>query len=484
MSRLFNLSFRYKVPLWGSSLIVMSALAISTALMVQAYDDLRNDLLSSSASLARTLAKNLFPIVLNDEVWRAYEIIRAPLYGKPADDLIQPEMIMVLDQQQRVFAATQPNSAPLLTDVRKLGAEYVQLAERIASTPGPEAVEVAFSGAHRIYVAVPISDDGERVGTVVVTHSKDKFLPRFRSKALRAGLATLLVLALLLPINWYWGQRMTIPIVQLARSIGKVARGDSQAPQVVAYSYSDELGQLIEAYAVMVQSLQHKDQMEQAMIRSERLAAVGRLSAGIAHEINNPLGGMLVALDNFKRHGGHDERTLKTMAMIERGLAQIRETVSAILVEAKVKSRDFSPQDIEDFDTLLAGEASKRAVSLRIDSDLAGPVTLPATLVRQILMNLLLNALHASEPSGTVHCGIRHDGDGKLVIDIRNGGCAIPDEVMNHLFEPFASGTENGAGLGLWVTYQIVSQLRGRITVESREGLTRFFIMLPTGEQS
>ena len=484
MSLLFNLSFRYKVPLWGSGLIVMSALAVSMALMVQAYDDLRNDLLTSSASLARTLAKNLFPIVLNDEVWRAYEIIRAPLHGQSADDLIQPEMILALDQQQKVFVSTQPNSVPLLTDVRKLGAEYAQLAQRIASTPGPDAVAVEISGAHRIYVAVPISDDGERVGTVVVVHSKDKFLPRFRSKALRAGLATLLVLALLLPINWYWGQRMAIPIVQLARSIGKVARGDSLAPQAVTYSYSDELGQLIEAYAAMVQSLQDKDRLEQAMVRSERLAAIGRLSAGIAHEINNPLGGMLVALDNFKRHGGHDERTLKTMAMIERGLAQIRETVGAILVEVKVKSRDFGPQDVEDFNTLLAGEASKRTVNLRIDSDLAGSVALPATLVRQILMNLLLNALHASERSGTVHCNIHHDGGGKLAIDIRNTGGSIPDAVMNHLFEPFASGRENGAGLGLWVTYQIVSQLRGQITVENREGLTRFFVTLPTGEPS
>lgn len=484
MSHLFNLSLRYKVPLWGSGLIVMSAFAVSTALMVQAYDDLRGDLLTSSASLARTLARNLVPLILNDEVWRAYEIIRAPLQGKPADDRIQPEMILALDQQQKVFVATQPNFAPMLTDVRKLGAEFAQLAERIANTPGPETVAVEISGAHRIYVAVPISDDGQRFGSLVVVHSKDKFLPRFRGKALRAGLATLLVLVLLLPINWYWGQRMAIPIVQLARSIGKVARGDNLAPQAVNYSYSDELGQLNEAFAAMMQSLQDKDRLEQAMIHSERLAAMGRLSAGIAHEINNPLGGMLVALDNFKRHGGHDERTLKTMAMIERGLAQIRETVSAILVEVKVQSRDFGPQDVEDFNTLLTGEASKRAVNLCIDSDLTGPVSLPATLVRQILMNLLLNALHASELYGTVHCNIHHDGSGKLAIDISNTGESVPDEVMNHLFEPFASGRENGAGLGLWVTYQIVSQLRGQITVENREGLTQFFVTLPTGELS
>ena len=123
-------------------------------------------------------------------------------------------------------------------------------------------------------------------------------------------------------------------------------------------------------------------------------------------------------------------------------------------------------------------------MNLHIDSDLAGPVSLPATLVRQILMNLLLNALHASELSGTVHCNIHHDGDGKLAIDISNTGGSIPDEVMNHLFEPFTSGQESGAGLGLWVTYQIVSQLRGQITVENREGLTRFVVTLPTGEPS
>lgn len=484
MKHLFNLSLRYKLPLFGGGLIIVATFAVSATLMVQIYDDLRNDLLNTSVSLGRTLAINIFPLMLNDDVWRTFELLRAPLFSQSVGNLVRPEMIFVLDPQQQVFASTQPNTAPTLVKLDQLGEDYARLSELIAASPAPEAATVTLAGHHRLYVAVPIADDGVRPGTLIIVHSKDVFLPRFFSIAWRAALMGLLVLGILFPLSWYWGRRMANPLVQLAHSIEGVALGGGRTPLTLSYSYGDELGQLIEAYAVMVQSLRDKDRLEQAMIRSERLAAIGRLSSGIAHEINNPLGGMFVALDNFKRHGGHDERTLKTMAMIERGLAQIRETVSAILIEVKVKSRAFDPQDIKDFDTLLAGEVSKRAVSLHIGSDLDGSVSLPATMVRQILMNLLLNALQASEPSGTVHCRIQHIGGEKLVINIENTGCAIPDKVMDHLFEPFASGKENGAGLGLWVTYQIVSQLRGQISVESREGLTRFVVTLPTGEPS
>jgi signal transduction histidine kinase len=482
MSGMFNLSFRYKVPLWGSGLIVMAALAVSVALMFQAYDDLRNDLQTSSVSLARTLAKTLFPIMLNDDVWRAYEIIRAPLHGEPGEDLSQPEMILAIDRHQKIFVSSQPDTAPMLSDMRQLSDEYTQLADQISATSTPEAAALEFSGFHKIYVVVPISDEGERVGSLVIVHSKDRLLPRFLSIAWRGALIGFLVLAVLLPINWYWGQRMAVPLVQLARSIADVAKGMPADFPPSAYPYRDELGQLFEAYGVMVKSLQEKYLLEQEMIRSERLAAIGRLSAGLAHEINNPLGGMLVALDNFKLRGGHDERTLKTMAMFERGLRQIRDTVSAVLVEAKVQSRNFGPLDVDDLRVLLMGEAHKRAVTIHIDSNLVSPLPLPANLIRQILMNLLLNALQAAEASSTIRCTIRQTNE-RLNIDTENTGHPIPEEVMSHLFEPFSSGRENGSGLGLWIIYQIVSQLGGQISAESQEEQTRFSVSLPIGEE-
>jgi signal transduction histidine kinase len=480
MKSLLNLSFRYKIPLWGSLLIITATLAVSAALMAQAYDDLRNDLESSSASLGRTLARTLFSAMIQEEVWQAFEIIRAPLYEDPTDNLIQPEMILALDRDEQVFVSSHPKSVPMLTDVRRLDDDFVHLAQLIAASPDPDAGIVTLSGARRIYVAVPVAEEGARLGTLVIIYSKDVFLPRFRAIAVRGALIGLLVLAILLPINWYWGQHTAVPLVQLAHKIGDVAHGIPREPPSGTYPYQDELGQLFEAYGLMVKALQEKVVLEQEMIRSERLAAIGRLSASIGHEINNPLGGMFVALNNFRRLAGNDERTLKTVAMMERGLSQIRDTVSAMLVEAKVKSRDFAPHDVEDVRTLLSGEAHRRSVDIRVDNEIAAPIALPATLMRQVLMNLLLNAIQASDPSGTVRCTLRRV-NGSLTVETENAGRPIPPEMMTHLFEPFVSGNEAGHGLGLWVTYQIVSQLGGHISAESRDGLTRFSVSLPTG---
>lgn len=483
MNFLFNLSFRYKIPLWGSLLIVMATLAVSATLIAQAYDDLEKDLLGSSAGLGRTLAKTLFSAMLQEEVWQAFEIIRAPLHGEAGNNPIRPEMILALDRQQQVFASSHPKSVPMLAELRSLGEDQRRLAERIAAHPEPEAPIIDLSGAQRIYVAIPIAEEGARLGTLVIVHSKDVFLMRFGNVAWRSAGIGLLVLAVLLPINWYWGQRTSVPLLVLARSAGDVAHGTLREPPQGTYAFQDELGQLFENFGVMVRSLREKAELEQEMIRSERLAAIGRLSAGLAHEINNPLGGMLVALDNFKHRAGNDERTLKTVAMIERGLAQIRDTVSAMMVEAKVKSRDFVPHDIEDIQLLLSGEAHKRSVVLRIEHNIEQPVTLPATLVRQVLMTLLLNGLQASGTAGEVVCRMRLE-EGRFTIDTENGGQGIPPEVLSHLFEPFASGNEAGHGLGLWVTYQIVSQLGGQIDAESASGITRFHVVLPVGGEA
>ena len=482
MNRLFNVSFRYKLPIWGSILIVTTAIAVSIALMVQIYDDLEKDLLDTSASLGLTLAKPLFPIMLHEEIWRAYEFVSAPLHGNPAANPAQPELILVLDRRHRIFASTDPGNFDFQTEIGQYGHEYVQLVERLGTSLDPDAPIVHFQGAHHIYVATPVAEEGARLGTLVSVHSKDRFLPRFVKVATRGGLIGMLVLAVLLPINWYWGHRTALPLTQLASRIDDVARGvQPSEPPSGTYVYRDELGQLFDSYGLMVKSLREKILLEQKVIQSERLAAVGRLSAGLAHEINNPLGGMLVALNNFKRRGGHDERTLKTISMIERGLNHIGDTVSAMLVEAKVRSRDFAPQDIQDMRRLLAAEAYKRTVSIRFESDVVAPVPLPATLVRQILLNLLLNAIQAAEPDSTVQCVITC-ADGRLRLSVENAGPPIAPEIMNRLFEPFASGNDTGHGLGLWITYQIVSQINGHISAASEGGLTRFDVAIPTGE--
>lgn len=483
MKSVFNLSFRFKLPLWGSLLIVATALAVSGALMFRAYDDLREDLLISSKSLGRTLAKSLFRPLLHDDVWRAFELIRAPTEGEAEENPVQPDAIIVLDRAYRVLVSSRPIEMPMLSDFRRFGAEQAALADAIDALQGREAHTIDLPDAGHLYVVVPIADEAALLGALVISHSKSAFVPRFWRTAQSGALIGLLVLAVLLPANWYWGRRMAEPLVRLTDHIDGLGHGVPDDLDPGLYAYRDELGRLFQAYRRMVQELREKAMLERRMVQSERLAAVGRLAAGMAHEINNPLGGMLTAIDTLKCHAEVDPRTLKTISLLERGLVQVKETVGALLVEARLKSRDLAYQDLEDVHTLVAPAANKKRLKVAWRNDLPDSLPLPATLVRQIFINLLLNAIQAANEDGEVGCLVEHV-PGELAITVTNDGRLLSPEQMEHLFEPFSPLSESGHGLGLWVTWQIVHQLGGRIAAQTKESLMVFEVRIPLGTMS
>ncbi len=480
MKTFFDLSFRYKIPLWGSLLIVTTALAVSASLMLLDYDDLKQDLLISSSNLGRTLAKTLFSPLQQDDVWRVSEIVNAPLKRASGDNALQPEAILVVDKTMQVVVSTSPRAIPMLVGLRQLSSEYAALAAKIEEIHGDDSLIIDLPDSSRLYVVTPIADEGSFLGTLIIEYSRDMLLPRFYSAAWRGGLMGLLVLAVLLPINWYWGSRMSRPLVLLANRMGAIDSRGAAALQPEMYAYQDELGQLFDAYRRMIVEQERKEALERQMVQSERLAAVGRLAAGMAHEINNPLGGMLTAIDTLKSFGETDPRTAKTIALIERGLTQIGDTVGGLLVEARMKSRYLEPQDIEDVRSLVVPLARKKTLRVDWSASLAQPLPLQASLVRQILINLLLNAIHAADSRGRVACSVEFDA-GILRMTVENDGKLLTEEQMTHLFEPFSPLSEDGHGLGLWMTYQIVQQLGGAISVDLHDGHMRFSVTLPSG---
>jgi signal transduction histidine kinase len=480
---LFNLSFRAKIPLWGSLLILVSAGLVGLSLMFRAYDDLHQDLLFSADSLGRTLANTVFPAMLHDDVWRAFEIINAPFHGATPENPVQASALILLDKQDRVYVSTQPETYPTLADFRQFGPRYAELADKLKGVKGETTQSFEIEGADQIFVAAPIADGEKRLGTLLILYSKEVSVPRFRAIALRAGGIALLVLLVLLPINWYWGRRMAVPLVLLSSRMGEIRSGIPDALDPDAYAYQDELGRLFAAFAVMVDELRESERMKDVMMQSRQLAAVGRLAAGIAHEINNPLCGMLTAVDTIKHLPDIDPRTLKTVGILERCLLQIRDTVRALLVEARATSHFLAPNDIDDVRILLQPEASKKRLHLEWRNQLSGEIALPATYVRQILINLLLNAIQATDEGGHVACDIE-PRPGELFISIVNDSKPLTDEQMGYLFEPFATTKTTGHGLGLWVTYQTVQQLGGRISAENETGAVRFTVRLPMEQLS
>ena len=188
-----------------------------------------------------------------------------------------------------------------------------------------------------------------------------------------------------------------------------------------------------------------------------------------------------MAIDTLKSHTVIDSRTAKTIALIERGLGQIKETVGALLVEAKTKSRNLTTSDIEDVLVLILPQAHGKRLKIDWHNQIAGAVALPATLVRQVLINLLLNAVRAANTDGVVACHLAQTGN-KFSVSIANDGRLLTAEEMTHLFEPFSPLSEDGHGLGLWVCYQIVHQLGGSITAQCKDQRMCFDVELPTAE--
>lgn len=484
MRWLFNLSFRHKIPLWTSLLISLSILIVGTALMTKAYDDMKRAVVISADNLAHTLANTVAPSLLHDDVWRAFEIVHSPVRSEAARTPVQVDAVVVLGRDKRVFVSSEPETLPMLGEAAAMGADWRQLTARLDSTPAnawPLVLEP--DNSSYLYLALPITDKDAQLGHLVLRYAKSVFHPWFIDTIRQGVILGLLVLAILIPINWYWGSRTAAPLVDLAQRMGTLQDKPEPLPPEL-YPYKDELGQLFEAYDRMVLAMRDKAALESEVVRSERLAAIGQLTAGIAHEINNPLAGLITAIDTLKLRQDLDPKVLRHLDLIDRGLAQIRDTVAALLVQTKVQARPLSQHDLDDVRTLIHPQIAKRRITLDWTATMPSELPAPASLVRQILINLLLNAVQAAAEGGRVSLwlGRKSEADACLTIIVRNDGTLLDEARLAHLFEPFASNRPGGHGLGLWVTYQIVTQLDGRISASNRDGEVEFVVHLPLGD--
>jgi signal transduction histidine kinase len=477
--RLFHLSLRYKMPLWGGGLILATALTLSASFMLQAWDNLHHDLQSNAEGLGRIAARSLFPIMLHDEVWQAYEVVSLPFVTDP--ELADSSSLIVFDKAFKVYASSRPLEHVLMQPMSAIGSEFAALEQALPSAAEAPVYVRDVPEAQHIYIALPIANDGVRLGTVVVVYHKSVLWHRFLQLFQNAVWITLMVLAVLLPITAYWGRRMMRPMQWITERIRRIDDASTEPIDPTFYPYQDEVGQLYLAYVDMHAKLQQKALVEMEMVKSERMAAVGRLTASIAHEINNPLGGMLNAISTLKRHGDPDPVTQKTISLLERGLSQIRETVAALLVEAKVKSRPFSASDLDDVRVLVAHAIKKQVTQMSWSVAVPDSVPLPSTLLRQVLINLLLNAIAAAGPMGKVKLQANTAGS-QLVIVVENTGTPIRPDQLARLYEPFTSFSDSGNGLGLWICYQIVTQLGGSIHAESGTESTCFTVVFPLSQ--
>ncbi len=226
--------------------------------------------------------------------------------------------------------------------------------------------------------------------------------------------------------------------------------------------------------------------MEQQFRNAERLASVGKLAAGVAHEINNPLGGILNCLYNIRKGALPPERQEEYFTYMEDGLRRAQKIVRQLLDFSQQREPEFSMNDVNGLvDRVLAltrHAIARKNLQLHKDAEQAiPPLFVDPQMIEQVLTNLILNAVQATEEGGSITLRTRQVND-RCAIDVADTGSGIPPEARPHIFDPFftTKSTGEGTGLGLSVSLGIVERHGGQLTVESEVGTgTVFTVDLP-----
>ena len=472
-----RLSLRYRIPLEISLVVLVTALAITAIVLWKEYQSLRNDAHDTAQRLGDVLAYAVTPHMKFEEQWHAYQALKV-VYEKNEKNWVLPEFILVLDRDRRVLVSSDPVRFPLARPPFDLGddAELLQLDDDGA---GAAPQDLIHGRVWDFQAESLVSGEGV-LGTLVLAYPRNRFWRRFSASVLSWVLGTGLALLIFVPFGWWLGRRIALPILDLDNCVAKLG-DESNPPRLCpAKEPYTEFATLRTRVEAVGEQLRTRRLLERRVIRSERQAALGRLAAGVAHEINNPLGGMMTAIAMQKRHGEDPEVTKQTLSLLERGLDQIRYIVSALLVEVKPEQRSLTPADVEDISRLLAPESAKCGQRVDIENRLAGRVSLPAGPVRQVLLNLTLNALQAAPEDGFINVLVEQT-EGVLHIRVSNPGESLNNERLERLFEPFDSRGSDETSLGLWLTDQTVRELGGEIEVVSESGHTTFDLTIPIG---
>ena len=347
----------------------------------------------------------------------------------------------------------------------------------------------------------PIKDIfGERVGILYVGVLEEKYVD-VRQRVLSIFIfITLIGIIIAMALGFFMANRITKPVRQLIQASKEVSRGNL-TPSIGPVSKS-EIGVLQNTFHEMLSSLRERDRRHQAeseikLLQSEKQASVGRLAAGVAHEINNPLTGVLTFTHMLLRRKDLKDEVRSDLQTIAKETERVRAIVKGLLDFSRQIVLEPEPTDINKLVksaiALVDNQALVRGVTLGFLPTENLPVrTVDRNQMQSVLLNMIINAIDATEPGGTITVKTGFSvSRGKteqngIEISISDTGCGISKEHLNKVFDPFFTTKDvgHGTGLGLAVSYGIVGRHGGTIRVQSELGKgSTFTIWLPLEDE-
>jgi signal transduction histidine kinase len=407
------------------------------------------------------------PMVVRDDVWEMYDLLDRLTRR---DSGLRPVRATLVDPLGRVVISSAP-------EVNPLGAPGSHL---IAGATPLDAPHYDF-GTGIIILRQVLQYQGRVLGQMVIEFDATDLLAERRATiaALVAGNAGATLLAAL--VGFGLMRRVLRPVSRLTAEMSRASDTPHPIPESAIPRRNPEIAQLYDTYNALLHAVEERNIAARRLADRERFVSLGRLAGTMAHEVNNPLGGLLNAVDTLRRYPDRPEVVAASADLLDRGLKHLRDVTRATLDMHREGSGNtpLTPADLEDLNLLIRPEAERRGQRLHWQVAPEGDclARLPSGPLRQIALNLLLNAAAVAGHGGEI--GLRLDVDaGEVLMAVQDSGPGLPDHLRPRLLSD--APVEPGGGVGLRLVRELVQGLGGRITLgHSPEGLNEIRVHLP-----
>ena len=470
---MIKLGLRARFFLYSNTVIAVTMIAATSFWMLHARQSLHEAFINRGRSIVEAMADPMAGALergptaeVSGDVDPATAYI-AEILARNRDFV---RYVIVSDQRGLVTHASSPDLVGHRFD-RALGPGAV-------GHPPEVGVRTDRSGQRLLEVRIPLQVSRGFFGSLSVGFSLDPIEASVKSVARYAATVALVLMLFNSALTALYVETLIRPILNLNETMKRAGRGDFSVRALLRRG--DEVGELSDAFNRMMDELEasrEREQVQRAQLaHTEKMAAVGTLAAGVAHEVNNPLAGVSACLENLRAHPEDEEMRARYLDLIGDGLRRIERTVTNLLDFSR--QREIRPEPTSINHNLrhvveLVGYQLRRSnieVAFDLDDDEA-LVMADHFQMEQLFLNLALNAIDAMPEGGTLTLKTRVLG-GEVVAEVQDTGTGIPEGIIDRLFDPFFTTRDvgEGTGLGLAVSDSIVAAHGGVIEVDSRIG--------------